>query len=71
MTLGFDKHLYVLPFDHREDCEKIVSAAHRGVPFYIRAGKSLPVTFTEVLVRLRHPPTMHQGSDPAPNLGLA
>jgi glucose-6-phosphate 1-dehydrogenase len=31
----------------------------RGVPFYIRAGKCLPVTCTEVLVRLRHPPTMY------------
>jgi glucose-6-phosphate 1-dehydrogenase len=30
----------------------------RGVPFYIRAGKCLPVTCTEVLVRLRQPPTM-------------
>jgi glucose-6-phosphate 1-dehydrogenase len=27
-----------------------------GVPFYIRAGKSLPVTIGEVLVRLRRPP---------------
>lgn len=27
-----------------------------GVPFYIRAGKSLPVSATEVLVTLRHPP---------------
>ncbi len=27
-----------------------------GVPFYIRAGKSLPVTATEVLVELRRPP---------------
>ncbi|HEX5415016.1 MAG TPA: glucose-6-phosphate dehydrogenase [Chloroflexota bacterium] len=27
-----------------------------GVPFYIRAGKSLPVTATEVLVTLRQPP---------------
>ncbi|HVW11454.1 MAG TPA: hypothetical protein VHC90_22870, partial [Bryobacteraceae bacterium] len=27
-----------------------------GVPFYIRAGKNLPVTCTEVLVNLRHPP---------------
>ena len=25
----------------------------QGVPFYIRAGKSLPVTCTEVIVRLR------------------
>jgi glucose-6-phosphate 1-dehydrogenase len=30
----------------------------RGVPFYIRAGKNLPVTCTEILVRLRQPPTM-------------
>jgi glucose-6-phosphate 1-dehydrogenase len=28
----------------------------QGVPFYIRAGKSLPVTCTEVMVRLRRPP---------------
>jgi glucose-6-phosphate 1-dehydrogenase len=33
----------------------------RGVPFYIRAGKLLPVTCTEVVVRLRQPPTMYQG----------
>jgi glucose-6-phosphate 1-dehydrogenase len=30
----------------------------QGVPFYIRAGKQLPVTCTEVVVRLRQPPTM-------------
>lgn len=33
----------------------------RGVPFYLRAGKCLPVTCTEILVRLRHPPTMYEG----------
>ena len=38
----------------------------KGVPFYIRAGKCLPVTCAEVLVRLRQPPTMYQGS-PKPN----
>jgi len=32
----------------------------RGVPFYIRAGKCLAVTCTEVLVRLRRPPTMYE-----------
>ena len=32
-----------------------------GVPFYIRAGKSLPVTCTEVMVRLRRPPAIYQG----------
>lgn len=31
----------------------------KGVPFYIRAGKSLPVTCTEIVVRLRRPPTMY------------
>ena len=30
----------------------------QGVPFYMRAGKSLPVTCTEVLVRLRSPPAL-------------
>jgi len=30
----------------------------QGVPFYIRAGKHLPVTCTEVFVRLRRPPTI-------------
>jgi glucose-6-phosphate 1-dehydrogenase len=39
----------------------------RGVPFYIRAGKCLPVTCTEVVVRLRQPPTMFQGFDLEPN----
>jgi glucose-6-phosphate 1-dehydrogenase len=35
----------------------------QGVPFYIRAGKQLPVTSTEVVVRLRQPPTMFHGFD--------
>ena len=35
----------------------------RGVPFYIRAGKCLPVTCTEILLRLKQPPTMFQGFD--------
>jgi glucose-6-phosphate 1-dehydrogenase len=30
----------------------------KGVPFYIRAGKNLPVTCTEVLGRFRKPPTV-------------
>jgi glucose-6-phosphate 1-dehydrogenase len=29
----------------------------KGVPFYIRAGKNLPVTCTEVLARFKKPPT--------------
>jgi len=39
----------------------------QGVPFYIRAGKSLPVTCTEVVVRLRQPPTVFQAFDLEPN----
>jgi glucose-6-phosphate 1-dehydrogenase len=30
----------------------------QGVPFYIRAGKNLPVTCTEIVCRLRKPPTI-------------
>jgi glucose-6-phosphate 1-dehydrogenase len=33
----------------------------KGVPFYIRAGKSLAVTATEVRVRLRQPPAIFSG----------
>jgi glucose-6-phosphate 1-dehydrogenase len=39
----------------------------QGVPFYIRAGKHLPVTCTEVVVRLRQPPTMFHSFDLEPN----
>jgi glucose-6-phosphate 1-dehydrogenase len=35
----------------------------RGVPFYLRAGKNLPVTCTEIVVRLRKPPTMYDRYD--------
>ena len=38
----------------------------QGVPFFIRAGKSLPVTCTEVVARLRRPPRLMH-SDPAAN----
>jgi glucose-6-phosphate 1-dehydrogenase len=34
-----------------------------GVPFYIRAGKNLAVTCTEILIRLRRPPTMYHHYD--------
>jgi glucose-6-phosphate 1-dehydrogenase len=34
----------------------------QGVPFFIRAGKSLPVTSTEVLVRLRRPPLIYRAN---------
>jgi len=34
-----------------------------GVPFFIRAGKSLPTTTTEVLVTLKRPPLRHVGPE--------
>jgi len=34
----------------------------KGVPFYIRAGKNLPVTCTEVIGRLRKPPMVFRDS---------
>ncbi len=39
----------------------------QGVPFYIRAGKELPVTCTEVFVRLRQPPAIYSPAPPPPN----
>jgi glucose-6-phosphate 1-dehydrogenase len=39
----------------------------QGVPFYLRAGKCLPVTCTEVIVRWRRPPLVYESSAPPPN----
>jgi len=39
----------------------------RGVPIFIRAGKCLAVTCTEIRVRLRLPPTMYKHYDLASN----
>ncbi len=41
----------------------------QGVPFYIRAGKCLPLTATEIVVRLRRPPTasLFPNARPLPN----
>src|ERR1700751_2569021 len=39
----------------------------KGVPFYIRAGKCLPVTCAEIVVRLRQPPTVYEGYKLASN----
>ena len=33
----------------------------KGVPFFIRAGKNLPVTATDVIVKLRQPPAIFPG----------
>jgi glucose-6-phosphate 1-dehydrogenase len=39
----------------------------QGVPFYIRAGKCLPVTCTEMVVRLRRPPIVFPTCSPTRN----
>jgi glucose-6-phosphate 1-dehydrogenase len=39
----------------------------KGVPFYIRAGKQLPVTATEVFVKLRQPPMVYPEMMPPAN----
>jgi glucose-6-phosphate 1-dehydrogenase len=39
----------------------------QGVPVYIRAGKCLPVTSTEVVVRFRQPPAVYGPTPPPPN----
>ena len=46
---------------------RIDSWRWQGVPFYIRAGKSLPVTSTEVVARLRSPPTVYPQRQTGPN----
>src|SRR5215469_4186489 len=39
----------------------------QGVPFYIRSGKCLPVTSTEVMLRLRKPPSVYLSDSLQPN----
>jgi glucose-6-phosphate 1-dehydrogenase len=39
----------------------------QGVPIYIRAGKLLPVTCTELVIRLRRPPHLFASSPSEPN----
>lgn len=39
----------------------------QGVPFFLRAGKCLPITCTEILVRLRRPATRYQELALKPN----
>lgn len=39
----------------------------KGVPFYIRAGKCLPVTATEVIVKLRQSPAVFAALPPPAN----
>jgi glucose-6-phosphate 1-dehydrogenase len=39
----------------------------QGVPFYIRAGKQMPITCTEIMVRLRRPPDVNHSDALTPN----
>lgn len=39
----------------------------QGVPIYMRAGKELPVTCTEIMVRLRQPPAFYSSVAPPAN----
>lgn len=45
----------------------INSPRWEGVPFFIRAGKNLPVTCTEILVRLKRLPSAYSSIAPASN----
>lgn len=45
----------------------INSPRWEGVPFYIRAGKNLPVTCTEILVRFKHLPSAYSSIATQPN----
>jgi len=64
---GYRKELGVAPNSQMETFAalqlEIDSWRWRGVPIYIRAGKCLPVTCAEILVRLKQPPTMYEGFD--------
>jgi glucose-6-phosphate 1-dehydrogenase len=45
----------------------IDSPRWKGVPFYVRAGKNLPATCTEIVARLRRPPNAYSDLATAPN----
>jgi glucose-6-phosphate 1-dehydrogenase len=69
--VGYRKEPGVAPESRRETFAalrlEIDSWRWAGVPFYIRAGKSLPVTCTEIVVRLRRAPKFFAGSSGVPN----
>jgi len=68
---GYRKEPGVVPDSHVETFAALQLEIHswrwQGVPIYIRAGKCLPVTCSEIVVRLRRPPTMYQSFNLAPN----
>jgi glucose-6-phosphate 1-dehydrogenase len=48
-------------------CLEIRSWRWQGVPIYIRAGKCLPVTSTEIFVRLQKPASLYNSASLTPN----
>jgi glucose-6-phosphate 1-dehydrogenase len=68
---GYRKEKGVAPDSHVETFAalqlEIDSWRWKGVPFYIRAGKCLPVTCAEIVVRLSQPPTMFEQFNLTPN----
>jgi glucose-6-phosphate 1-dehydrogenase len=68
---GYRKEPGVAPDSKVETFAALRLALHswrwQGVPFHIRAGKELPVTCTELVVRLRRPPKIFPTCTPAPN----
>lgn len=69
--IGYRKEAGVAPDSQRETFAalrlEVDSWRWAGVPFFIRAGKSLPVTCTEVVVRLHRAPKMFSDCAGAPN----
>jgi glucose-6-phosphate 1-dehydrogenase len=68
---GYRNEKGVAPDSHVETFAAVKLAVNnwrwQGVPFYIRAGKCLPVTATEVLVRFRRPPSPYALAGSPPN----
>ncbi|MFH1871576.1 MAG: glucose-6-phosphate dehydrogenase [Pseudomonadota bacterium] len=69
--IGYRKEAGVAPDSQRETFAalrlEVDSWRWAGVPFFIRAGKSLPVTCTEVVVRLHRAPRMFSDCAGTPN----
>ena len=68
---GYRKEAGVAPDSKVETFVALKLAIHswrwEGVPFYVRAGKMLPVNCTEVYVQLRPPPILYTESPLVPN----
>ena len=68
---GYRKEPGVAPASQTETFAAVKLAINswrwQGVPFYIRAGKSLPVTCTEVMLRLKRPPAVFPNCTAPPN----